>query len=136
MKATHLNLKSLSCSKATDTTRALSYASLEKQPAYNHENDASLLDIQIVTKIRPPHPFPGTKSTQYIRVNLSNKTVTSDFWTGQTKIGNFAIKSAGDQFLVSGVSFAGSMVSFIAIGRTAIGTVSYTHLTLPTILLV
>ena len=121
MNAKPTDLESVNCSKATDATKALSYAGLEKQQLHNHEDDAQILDVQIVTEIRPPHIQSGKKSTHYIRVDFERKTVTSDFWTGHTNFFGWDIESAGDRFVVSGISFAGSMVSFVAIGRTATG---------------
>lgn len=81
---------------------------------------AEPLRLEIVTKINPPDPQAGMKSTQIIFVDFQKKQVTQSFSTGVTTLGPVELGSVRDKFVIANVDFSSpGRVGFTARGQTA-----------------
>jgi hypothetical protein len=78
------------------------------------------LRVEIVTRILPPDPQAGMKSTQTLVVDFQAKRITPSFSTGSTQfpvVGEFG--SLRDRFQVKIVNFSEQRVTFTVKGETA-----------------
>ncbi len=75
-------------------------------------------NIQIISEIRPPHSQAGVKSTQNINVDLTTKTLNSNFSTGKTKFAGMEFSSRDDNFNVSEQIITNNFYAFSANGTT------------------
>ncbi len=83
---------------------------------------AEPLRLEIITKILPPDPQVGMKSTQVLFVDFDKKRVTQYFSTGVTTLGPVELGSVRDKFVIANVDFSSAgRVGFTARGQTASG---------------
>lgn len=104
-------------------TRSVIYALLLAVSTVDVTESAELgaVEIVIVTRIDPPDPQAGMKSTQKLIVDFAARTVESSFETGLTDIEITKLGSVRDSFTVSGQSFSGNSATVSVAGETASG---------------